>query len=86
MSGFFSQALNVRQIYELGRFAYDSSDWTHATDWIRTALNMIGDKKEEMSIDRSTLLDYLAFSEYKVLYFRFFISRSLKDLKGRTVL
>ena len=58
--------------FELGRIAYNSQDYYHTVLWIQEALNLYERELPEPTMDRATLLDYLAYATYMVsfLFFR----------------
>lgn len=60
------QALDPNEIFELGRHAYNLNDWTHSRDWMRTALAEIRGDSSVSADQTATVLDYLAYSEFKV--------------------
>lgn len=59
------QALDPNEIFELGRHAYNLNDWTHSRDWMRTALAEIRGDSSVSADQTATVLDYLAYSEFK---------------------
>ena len=63
----YSQQLDMQEIYELGYHAYNMKDFFHARDWMRTALQVMGNKTMISGVEKSSVLDYLAFSEFKVI-------------------
>jgi len=64
--GLLSHQLKLSEIYEIGLRAYELKDYGHAREWMETALHTIGERKSEDDIDKDKILDYLAFSEFKV--------------------
>lgn len=63
----FSHQLDVSEVYEIGLYAYDQKDFTHAGEWMRTALEMLGNETDVDDVEKDKVLDYLAFAEFKVI-------------------
>ena len=51
--------------FELGRLSYNKGDYYHGILWLEESLQRLG-KECSPSADEGKLLDYLAFSVYKV--------------------
>ena len=69
MSQKFVQAreLNSFECFELGRVAYEKSDWYHTIRWMSEALELIEKEKNNTNVDKFSVLDYLSFSTAKVI-------------------
>lgn len=67
MSQKFVQAreLNSFECFELGRVAYEKSDWYHTIRWMSEALELIEKEKNNTNVDKFSVLDYLSFSTAK---------------------
>lgn len=63
----FSHQLDLAEVYEIGLHAYDQKDFTHAGEWMRTTLEMLGNETNVAGVEKHKVLDYLAFSEFKVI-------------------
>ena len=57
--------ITAADCYELGRVAYNNRDYYHTVCWIQEAL-IQWEKEENKTIDKPTLLDYLAYCLYMV--------------------
>ena len=66
VQGLLSHQLELSEIYEIGLHAYELKDYAHAVEWMKTALNTIGENNTKNGIKKDQILDYLAFSEFKV--------------------
>lgn len=64
----FSHQLDVAEVYEIGLYAYEQKDYTHACEWMRTTLEMLGNETKVNDVEKHKVLDYLAFSEFKVIW------------------
>lgn len=60
----YSSELNAADCFELGRQSYNNEDYYHTLLWMREADFRLGNELNE-TIDRSDILEYLAFSTYK---------------------
>jgi prolyl 4-hydroxylase len=59
-----SPSMTANDCYELGRIAYNEGDYYHTILWIQEALNLLDKELSAPTIDRATLLDYLAYATY----------------------
>ena len=69
----FSHQLDLSEIFEIGLHAYDEKDYSHAREWLRTALDEFGANDKQLDgywgpLKKSKVIDYLAFSEFKVCF------------------
>lgn len=66
--GFYSQALELKHLFEIGQHAMKHKDWTWAKDWLNTALTKFDVDNDQIfdGIERYNILDLLAIAEYKV--------------------
>lgn len=54
------------ECYEIGRMAQNNSDYKHAINWFREALN----KTDNSTIDKISCIESIAYSLLNVLIFR----------------
>lgn len=60
----YSAELSAADCFELGRQSYNNEDYYHTQLWMREADARLNREANE-TIDRSDILEYLAFSTYK---------------------
>ena len=58
--------LNIQEMYELGRHAYSKKNWQYAIQWFSTTLEELGERDTYNSIQRSDVMDYLAYALFQV--------------------
>ena len=59
--------LTVEECYELGKLSYNNEDFYHTTLWMEQAVDLLG-RDIKVESKRAEMLDYLAFSYYKVKF------------------
>ncbi|XP_017773011.1 PREDICTED: prolyl 4-hydroxylase subunit alpha-1 [Nicrophorus vespilloides] len=60
----YSSELNAADCFELGRQSYNNEDYYHTQLWMREADTRLGMEANE-TVERSDILEYLAFSTFK---------------------
>lgn len=60
----YSSELSAADCFELGRQSYNNEDFYHTLLWMREADARLGIEVNE-TVDRSDILEYLAFSTFK---------------------
>lgn len=60
----YSSELTAADCFELGRQSYNNEDYYHTLLWMREADARLG-REVNQTVDRSDILEYLAFSTYK---------------------
>lgn len=75
MSQKYAQAreMNAFECFELGRTAYEKSDWYHTIRWMSEALELIEQNKTDSNVDKFSVLDYLSFATARVSFKNNFI-------------
>ncbi|XP_018332040.1 prolyl 4-hydroxylase subunit alpha-1 [Agrilus planipennis] len=61
----YSSELSATDCFELGRQSYNNGDFYHTQLWMTEADSRLGREKNE-TIDKSEILEYLAFSTFKL--------------------
>lgn len=61
----YSSELSAGDCFELGRQSYNMGDYYHTLLWMREADARLGSEANETEVERSDILEYLAFSTYK---------------------
>lgn len=59
------QTLDIQDIFDLGSHAYKKEQWAHAIQWFSTALERLKENTVTATIDRSTILDHLAYALFQ---------------------
>jgi prolyl 4-hydroxylase len=67
----YSSELSAADCFELGRQSYNNGDYYHTQLWMREADSRLK-RETNVTVDRSDILEYLAFSTYKQGWWRFF--------------
>jgi len=57
--------LSLQDMFELGAYAYKTRNWAFAIQWFQTAIAKMGERKVVGSIEKTLLIDYLAFSVFQ---------------------
>ena len=57
--------LSMTDMFELGAYAYKTRTWEYAIQWFETAIEKMGDRDVVGKIEKSLLMDYLAFSLFQ---------------------
>jgi len=57
--------LSLQDMFELGTYAYKTRNWAHAIQWFEVSIDRMGDRLVVGNIDKSLLIDYLAFSLFQ---------------------
>ncbi len=57
-----SRGLNAGECFDLGQYAYTQEDYYHTVLWMQEALNRWEKEDNPKSVDKATILDYLAFA------------------------
>lgn len=60
----YSAELSAADCFELGRQSYNNGDYYHTMLWMKEAEGRLRREANE-TVDRSDILEYLAFSTYK---------------------
>lgn len=72
----YSSELTAADCFELGRQSYNNEDYYHTLLWMREADDRLG-RELNQTVDRSDILEYLAFSTYKQGTFLIMLDRLL---------
>ncbi len=56
----------VLECFELGRIAYEKKDYYHTVHWMSEAIELADNGSRNSTVDKFTILDYLAFSTAQV--------------------
>jgi len=75
--------LSLQDMFELGAYAYKTRNWVFAIQWFQTAIAKMGERKVVGSIEKTLLIDYLAFSLFESGDVRraFELTETLAELK-----
>lgn len=60
-----TDVISASDCYEIGKMTYNNDDYYHTTLWMEKAMNLVALEKNR-TVQRMDILDYLAFSLYKV--------------------
>lgn len=60
-----TDVISASDCFEIGKMTYNNDDYYHTTLWMEKAMNLVALEKNR-TVQRMDILDYLAFSLYKV--------------------